>query len=105
MWKWENTTLKTKRDTNNIPTVKNYRNQNQISSKDLDKLDRDYVRSTIQIPNILVLKPKPGEIIAIGPELIDGSKSVSVSKETMHMRQVSFFIISFGILLKTSEHT
>ena len=89
MWKWENTTLKAKRDTNNLPTVKNYRRQNLISSKELDKLDRDYVRTTIQIPNVLVVKPKPGEIIAIGPELIDGSKSVSVSKESVRMRQVS----------------
>lgn len=89
MWKWENATLRTKRDSNTLPKVKNYRRKNIISSKELEQLDRDYVRSTIHIPNVLVVKPKPGEILAIGPELIDGSKSVSVSKESMHMHQVS----------------
>ena len=88
MWKWENTTLRSKRDSNNLPKAKNYWGQNRISSKEIEKLDRDYTRSSVHIPNVIVLKPKPGEILAIGPELIDGSKSVSVSRESMHMRQV-----------------
>ena len=44
---------------------------------------------TLHIANILVVKTKPGEILAIRPELTDGSKSVSISKDIIQMRQVS----------------
>ena len=74
-----------------LPTAKNYRRQpkeniSEALSKDLDS---KYIRKTIRIPSVSVLKPTEGEIIAIGPELINGSKIITKAKETVLFDQVS----------------
>lgn len=90
MYSWKNVTRKEKRETNNLPTAKNYRQRNHISTNDLKKLDLNYERTTVHIPHVVVIQPKQEDILAIGPELIDGSKVRSEAKETMRMSQVFF---------------